>query len=204
MKFCSSCFIILLFGLATVGNAQLVDNYSLNFSIHESLAFSTDRTTVREPLLGWEIGFSVEKEILDRFSLSSGAHLTRVRFGLEDVGASHVTYLTVPVDLKLMFPWKIFAKAGPKIMFKVASRDAKEPTNINGFPGYIGDGFASAADFFVPGWNIGIGKEFSLFGFDPWIEICYGEDFKSFSGYDGLIKMNKRMRKVSIGIPLSN
>ncbi|MGK7369823.1 MAG: hypothetical protein ACNS64_06380, partial [Candidatus Halalkalibacterium sp. M3_1C_030] len=57
---------------------------------------------------------------------------------------------------------------------------------------------------YVPGWSIGAGKEFNFGGFRPWVELRYTQDFTSFSGYDGVINMNKRTKKISIGIPLWN
>ncbi len=196
---------LLLFSAITISSqAQIIDQYSLTATVNQSAVYSTDRITVREPLTGWEIGLAGEKDITNHIKISTSLKMARIRFGMEDVGASHVTYLSLPVDLKAVLPLKFYAQAGLRFDVKIGSQNAMRPVVINGSPGWEGDGFASASDSFVPGWSVGAGREFNFNGFEPWLEVRYTKDFNSFSGYDGFMSMNKKTGKVVIGIPISN
>lgn len=195
--------VLLLITVCTISSqAQIIDQYSLTATVNQSAVYSTDRITVREPLTGWEIGLAGEKEIISHIKISSGLKLARIRFGMEDVGASHVTYFSFPIDLKAVLPLNFYGQAGLRFDFKIGYKNAREPVVINGSPGWAGDGFASSSDSFVPGWSVGAGKIFSLNGFKPWIEVRYTKDFNSFSGYDGDPAMNKKTGKIVIGIPI--
>lgn len=196
-------FIILFFvGLSLNSYAQFIDNFAVTAAINQSIVFSDNRVTVREPLTGWEAGILGEKQVAKSVKLSTGLTISRIRFGMNDIGGSHVTYLSFPLNVKALLPFNLYTKAGLKLDLKTGSHDAMIPVIINGRPGFMGEGFASAADSNVPGWSVGAGKEFNFGGFKPWVELRYTQDFTSFSGYDGVINMNKRTRKVSIGIPL--
>ena len=189
-------FIIIFLFVALSENsyAQLIDNYAFTATVNQSIAFSDDRVTVREPLTGWEAGILGEKQVAKQVRLSTGLIISRIRFGMNDIGGSHVTYLSFPLNVKALLPYNLYAKAGLKFDLKTGSQDAMIPVIINGRPGFMGEGFASAADSYVPGWSVGAGKEFNFGGFRPWVELSYTQDFTSFSGYDGVIKMNKRTR----------
>ncbi|WP_165138779.1 hypothetical protein [Halalkalibaculum roseum] len=198
------CFLLLNCLLATAVQAQILDSFTATATVNESIIFSDDRNTVRDPQFGWEIGVLAEKQIARNIELSTGLTFSRIRFGLRDVGDSQVTYLSLPLNVSALLPFNFYAKTGVKLDIKADSRDAMVPVVINGYSGYMGDGFASASDTYVPGWSIGAGKIFNFRNFRPWIEIKYTQDFNSFSGYDGIINMEKRTRKVSIGIPIWN
>src|SRR6056297_4173935 len=107
-------FVVLLFLLASAktGQAQIIDQYSFTATVNQSAVYSTDRTTVREPLTGWELGLAGEKGITDRIKVSTGIKVALIRFGLEEVGTSHVSYLSFPLDLKAVLPYGFYAKAG--------------------------------------------------------------------------------------------
>lgn len=189
-------------GCSLSSTAQIIDQFAATAAVNYSAVYSSNRNIVREPLYGWELGIVGEKDLMNSVKISTGMRLARIRFGLQDVGASQVTYLGFPIDLKVVLPLNLFLQTGLRFDIRVGHQNARRPVTINGSPGYMGDGFASFSDSFIPGWTVGAGKIFNFNGFKPWIEVRFTKDFNHFSGYDGLISMYKNTGKVIIGIPL--
>lgn len=195
MKRVFSVFVFLVV-FSISGHAQIIDDISLTATVNQSEVYSTDRNVVRNPSTGWEAGILGEKRLTNFLAISAGVKIARIRFGLNDFGVSHVTYLSLPSSLKATFPLGLYAKAGLRFDLRIGYNNAW-------IEGVGGEGFASASDKYETGWIAGMGKVFNLGGIKPWVEIVYSKDFDKFSGYERIIAMNKNTLKLTVGIPIA-
>ncbi len=187
-----------------LSHAQSIGDLYLNVSINKSQIYERDSRAIRGALPGWEFGIAAETNTFyNSLTFNTGLNISQIRFEFQNIGASTIYYLSIPIQLKVLLPLQLYVKSGLRFDFKFGYDRARKVGEVNGFPGSIADGFAEDANETSHGWIIGGGRQFNFNGFKPWIEISYTKDFKNFLEYDPtVIDVYKYTGKVTVGVPL--
>lgn len=211
-------FILIILPLGV--KAQLFDHYRIGIAGNRSNIIANSIDNFRSYRSGVGIGLHAEKAISKNFNFSSGLEISMFRYGWEhhvmitgpngtptgetygDETTSSLFLLSIPALVKFKAPAKFSLFAGPRFDFELSSRQGTLDYMAGDYIIKEKDQLSDHSEFFVAGWTLGIGKGFSIFGYNPSIEFRFNGDFQNLIRENDFIDMKKRRFDIWVTFPL--
>jgi len=197
-------------------HSQIVDKYSAGISGNMSNIISDDIDDFRDYQFGYGIGFWARKNITPRLGLVSGLEFSAVRFQLDiptvettpdgtPTGTisrakttSSLFILSVPLLFHIDIPLGLYAQAGPRFDFEIASNNKEIDDSI--IPGE--DRLSDFTEFFTFGWSAGLGKKFGILGAQLDVGFRFNGDITDLVRDSGFADLKKHRVDLWIKLPL--